>query len=104
MEIIVELKEDPKEQELPKVVITVINWNSWDDIKNCVESIRRSTYKKYDILIVDNASTDDSLKRIVEAYPGLKIIEHKENLGPIAANNSGFCYAHADHHQVYDGQ
>ena len=48
----------------PKVYIVLVNWNGWKDTVECLESIYRSDYKNYRIVIVDNGSDDDSLRYI----------------------------------------
>lgn len=48
----------------PKVAIIVLNWNGWRDTIECLESLQRLTYPNYQIIVVDNGSTDDSVERI----------------------------------------
>lgn len=50
--------------EWPKVAIIVLNWNGWRDTIECLESMQQITYPNYTIIIVDNGSMDDSVKRI----------------------------------------
>ncbi|MEM2293767.1 MAG: glycosyltransferase family 2 protein [Candidatus Bathyarchaeia archaeon] len=77
----------------PKVGIIVLNWNGWQDTIECVESLQRLTYPNYQIIVVDNGSTDESVARIREAFPDLTLIEIKENLGYAGGNNLGIEYA-----------
>ena len=46
------------------VGIVLLNWNGWKDTIECIESIRKSNYESYNIVIVDNASTDNSVNEI----------------------------------------
>jgi len=48
----------------PKVAIIVLNWNGWRDTIECLESLQRLTYPNYQIIVVDNGSTDDSVEKI----------------------------------------
>lgn len=48
----------------PNVSIIILNWNGWEDTIECLESIYQSNYSNYNIIIVDNDSKDDSIKRI----------------------------------------
>jgi len=48
----------------PKVAIIVLNWNGWRDTIECLESLQRLTYPNYQIIVVDNGSTDDSIEKI----------------------------------------
>lgn len=47
-----------------RVYIILLNWNSWQDTINCVNSILDSDYKEYSIVICDNHSTNDSVLQI----------------------------------------
>lgn len=55
----------------PKVSIVLLNWNGWQDSIECLESLYQITYPNYEILLVDNGSTDKSLKRIRDYATGL---------------------------------
>lgn len=46
------------------VAMVVLNWNSWSNTVECLESLQRLTYPDYRMLVVDNGSTDDSVKNI----------------------------------------
>lgn len=48
----------------PKVAVIVLNWNGWRDTIECLESLQRITYPNYQIIVVDNGSTDDSVQKI----------------------------------------
>lgn len=48
----------------PKVCIIILNWNGWPDTIECLGSLSQITYPKYDIILVDNGSTDESLRKI----------------------------------------
>jgi GT2 family glycosyltransferase len=77
----------------PKVAIIVLNWNGWRDTIECLESLQRITYPNYQIIVVDNGSTDDSVKQIREKFPHLTLIEANKNLGYAGGNNVGIKYA-----------
>lgn len=74
---------------LPRVVVIVLNWNGCDDSLECLASIKESRYPNYDVLVVDNGSTDNSVERLRSAYPSLWLIETGENLGFAGGNNVG---------------
>jgi len=48
----------------PKVAVIVINWNGWRDSVECLESLQCLTYPNYQVIVVDNGSTDGSVERI----------------------------------------
>ena len=73
----------------PKVAIIILNWNGKEDTIECLESLKHITYPNYEILLVDNGSTDGSVECFRERYPGMEIIETGENLGFAEGNNVG---------------
>jgi GT2 family glycosyltransferase len=72
------------------ISIIILNWNGSECITECVESVEKTIYKNIEIIIVDNASTDDSLEKIKNNFPDVHLIELKENIGYAAGNNRGF--------------
>jgi len=53
-----------KMQEWPKIAIIILNWNGWKDTIECLESVFRNTYPNYQVIVVDNGSSDDSMENI----------------------------------------
>jgi len=68
--------------------VIIINYNTWHFLKPCIESIH-SNFKEitYEIIVVDNASTDGSKEKIKQFLPKVILIENEENLGFAKANN-----------------
>lgn len=75
------------------VSIIVLTFNSYKDIKECISALISQTYKSFEIILVDNASIDESVKFITDNYPELKIIQTGKNLGYPGGNNAGFEHA-----------
>jgi GT2 family glycosyltransferase len=76
------------------VSIVIVNYNNCDLLYNCLISIFKfSENIKYEIIISDNGSTDESLAMLRLNFPNVIIIENKVNLGFGAANNKGACLA-----------
>lgn len=75
---------------MTKINTTIIipNYNNRNLLKNLLDSLVISTIS-YKIIIVDNASQDDSVNYIKKAYPNVKLIENKENKGFAYAVNQG---------------
>jgi len=65
----------------PKVIAIVLNWNGKDNTFECLKSLKSVEYPNYEIIVVDNASTDGSQKFLREKFPDITIIENKRNLG-----------------------
>ena len=81
--------ETKKLKEMPKVSIVIINWNSGKDIGLCLESLRKTKYDGYEVIVVDNGSTDGSTEMIEKDFTEVRIIRNGENLGAAGANNIG---------------
>ena len=73
----------------PKVVIVVLNWNGKRVTVECVESVTKIGYGNYEILLVDNGSTDGSQECFRSRYPEIALLENKANLGFAEGNNVG---------------
>jgi GT2 family glycosyltransferase len=71
------------------VSIIIVNWNGLKWLNKCLDSLYSQTYKNYEIILVDNASTDDSIAFIKENYPEVIIVCTKKNLGFAGGNNLG---------------
>jgi len=53
-----------------RVCVVVVNWNGWRDTLECLESLLRSDYPEYRVIVCDNGSTDGSLERLEEWAQG----------------------------------
>ena len=47
-----------------KVYIIILNWNHWRDTAECLESVFQNDYDRYQVIVCDNASDDDSMKKL----------------------------------------
>jgi len=77
----------------PKVAIIILNWNGLKDTIECLESVKKIDYLNFEIIVVDNGSTDGSPEKIKEMFPDITLIRNKENLGYASGNNVGIRYA-----------
>jgi len=74
-------------------MIIVLNWNGLPDTLECLESLGRLEYRTCDVMVVDNGSTDGSVRAIREQFPHVTVIENGENLGFAGGNNVGLRHA-----------
>lgn len=65
--------------------VIIVSYNAKDYLLNCLKSLDQ----KFEIIVVDNASTDGSTEEIKKSFPQVKIIKNKKNLGFAKANNQG---------------
>lgn len=77
----------------PRVLILIVNWNNYLDTRNCLISIPALSYDNYQVLVVDNGSSDGSNQRIKEEFPDVRVVEMKDNLGFAGGNNVGLKFA-----------
>jgi hypothetical protein len=77
------------ENGYPLCSIIVLNYNGKNYLKKCLDSLKKLTYPNYEIIFVDNASTDDSIEFVEKNYTEIKIIKNESNLGFAEGNNVG---------------
>lgn len=76
------------EQEPPTVGAVIVNWNNYQDTADCLDSLQTVDYDPIKIVVVDNNSTDDSLRRLQSEYD-CEFVQNDQNIGFSAANNRG---------------
>lgn len=75
---------------MPEVSIIIVNWNAKAHLHNCLKSVyEHGDEVDYEIIVVDNASTDGSVEMVKKAWPNVNLIENSENIGFARANNIG---------------
>jgi GT2 family glycosyltransferase len=76
------------------VSICIVNWNVKEILAKCIQAIKQNTKDlDYEIIVVDNASTDDSVKKIGAEYPDVILVASDVNLGFAKGNNLAVEYA-----------
>ncbi len=71
--------------------IVIVNWNSYRFLERCLQSIAETLSPAvYEVIVVDNASTDDSVSLIRSGFPAVRLIANDNNAGFARANNQGF--------------
>lgn len=78
-----------------KIFIVVLNWNGKDFLTGCLNSLKelKTDNCTLEAVVVDNASTDGSVKLVETRYKDIKVLKNKENLGFAEGNNVGIRYA-----------
>lgn len=67
--------------------VVIVTWNSAGFIGPCLEALRANTPRSFECLLVDNASSDDTVGLVRRAYPWVTVREAGANIGFAAANN-----------------
>ncbi len=73
----------------PLVSVIILNYNAGKLLFDCFESIVKTDYDNFEIIIVDNASEDKSYRKCKEKFGRVRIIENEKNLGYCEGNNVG---------------
>jgi len=80
----------------PLVSIIILNYNAGNLLLNCVDSVFKSTYPNFEVLVIDNISTDNSHVVCKKKFEKIHLIENKENLGYCEGNNVGIRNANGE--------
>ena len=70
-------------EECPKVAIIILNWNGWKDTIECLESVFKNTYPNYQVIVIDNGSTDGSIEKIKAWAKGKQKVLTPESTHPL---------------------
>jgi GT2 family glycosyltransferase len=87
-------------ENTPFVSVIVLNFNGENYLERCLFSILGTKYPNFEVIFVDNASTDSSLKLVEKTFGNdkrLRIFKSNQNLGFSAGNNFGFSHARGDY-------
>jgi len=85
-----------EESNFIKVSIIIVSYNSEEYIFDCINSIKKQKYPFYEIIVVDNASIDNSVSLIKNKFPDIRIYESSKNLGFAGAVNLGVNLSNGD--------
>jgi GT2 family glycosyltransferase len=73
----------------PLVSVIILNYNAGKLLSECIESVLETDYENFEVIVVDNASKDNSVNICKEKFNSVKIIENEKNLGYCEGNNVG---------------
>jgi len=87
-----------KNKCVPKVSVIILNYNGMQYLSDCFEVIKKNTtYPNYEVIMVDNNSTDGSVDFVSTHHPWVIIIQTGENRGFAAGNNVGIKKTESDY-------
>lgn len=78
----------------PLVSIVIVNWNGIKYINDCIVSLLDQTFRDFEIILVDNASSDGSVEFVEKKFLNVRIIKNTTNLGFAEGNNIGIKNSH----------
>ena len=71
------------------ITVIITNWNGAKFLPTCLEALARQTYTDFEILVIDNGSTDELIAILKNDWPDVRLIQLAANRGFAAANNLG---------------
>jgi GT2 family glycosyltransferase len=74
---------------VPRVTAVVVSYNTREDLRRCLASLRAHSGIPCQVVVVDNASTDGSADLVEKEFPEARVIRNRENVGFSRANNQG---------------
>jgi len=90
---VIEVRSSDLPTARPYVVIVVLSWNGREDTRACLHSLQGLAYPRFDVLVVDNGSTDGSPEMVRAGFPTVHLIANPRNLGYAEGNNQGMRWA-----------
>ncbi|MBO9727521.1 MAG: glycosyltransferase family 2 protein [Chitinophaga sp.] len=81
---------------LPSVAVVILNWNGKSFLEKFLPSVCRSTYGNLQLVLADNASTDDSVDFVAKHYPQIRIVRNARNDGFAGGYNDALGEVQAD--------
>ena len=79
------------------VSIIIPHWNGIDILSECIDSLNNTEYSNFEIIVVDNNSSDESVKWLKANHPKIKIIENDKNYGYAGGCNRGINNSKGDY-------
>ena len=77
----------------PSVAVILVNWKKYTLTSKCIDSINKSIYKNFKIILIDNQYTEKYLIELKNKHKDIIVFKDKSNLGFTGANNIGISYA-----------
>lgn len=81
----------------PSVAVVILNWNGKSFLERFLPSVTQSKYSNLQIIVADNASTDDSISFLASSYPDVRVIVNDENYGFAEGYNRALTKVNADY-------
>jgi len=73
----------------PPVSVVIVNFNGFEHLPICLKSVTETNYPNFEIIMVDNGSSDGSVEYVRNHFPRVKIVQNSVNLGAVIGYNIG---------------
>ena len=81
---------------MPRFSILILNWNGRELVGDCLESLRRQRFRDFEVVVVDNGSTDGSAGFVRENFPEVHLVALPANTGFCGGNNAALACARGE--------
>ncbi|MBU0953697.1 MAG: glycosyltransferase family 2 protein [Nanoarchaeota archaeon] len=81
----------------PLITVAIVNWNGKEYLKECLNGVFTQTYPRYEVVLLDNGSTDGSVAFVKKFFPKVRVIENETNQGIAKATNQVFTVAKGEY-------
>lgn len=81
----------------PLISVIIVNYNGYKWLNDCLSSLTKQTYNNFEIIFVDNNSSDNSISFVKSRFPKVKIVKSDVNLGFAGGNNLGYKKSKGDY-------
>lgn len=78
---------------MARVCIVIVNYNGEKFQNECIASLKKMDCQDYEIIVVDSSSTDNSISKLRQQYPNVRVLEQDDNVGVAIGNNIGIDYS-----------
>ena len=78
---------------LPFCSIVIVNYNGKHLLHDCLTAVLSQAYERFEVIVVDNASTDDSVSYVETSFPAVRLVRASANAGFAGGNNEGVRHA-----------
>jgi GT2 family glycosyltransferase len=75
---------------MPEISVIVLNWNGKHFLEACLTSLRKQTFRDFEVILVDNGSSDGSTDYVRTNFPEVRLLALPENLGFCGGNLAGW--------------
>jgi GT2 family glycosyltransferase len=89
--------EDLHRLKAPRVTVVIPNWNGMRHLPECLEALAEQEFTDHEIVVVDNASSDESVAWVAKHHPRARIVERPDNGGFSKAVNAGIAASHSEY-------
>src|SRR5258708_17223399 len=83
------LNQPPMDIALAEISLIIVNYNTINLLRDCLTSLMQTEGRACEIIVVDNASADNSASMVAKEFPGVALIRNQQNSGFSKASNQG---------------